>query len=81
MSTKTVPAVRLGPTCEYCKERMGWIELLRTWGCQGCGYFLDEVCAGCGALYEVPLLACPECGGTVPPSHRPTSEMPEVPAA
>ena len=38
MSTKTQ-----GPKCEDCGRRMWWGELLRTWICRNCGYFLDDV--------------------------------------
>ena len=66
----TVPKVRRCPICEYCKKRMLWFELLRTWGCRGCGYFLEHVCAHCGAIYEPPVPSCPECNGRTPDAHK-----------
>lgn len=72
-----------GPDCEGCKQQMWWHELLRTWACRQCGYFLDYVCGHCGLLYDPPVSSCPGCGGKIPPSHRLPSggrEYKEMPA-
>ena len=41
------------PKCETCERWMGWVELLRTWGCGWCGYFLDDVDPVTGEIPEV----------------------------
>lgn len=38
------------PRCQACGEIMRWGELLRTWVCRYCGYFLDDVDAQTGEI-------------------------------
>ena len=52
------------PVCEACSQPMGWLELLRTWACADCGYFLNDVCARCGQVEGG--ASCRQCGQKMP---------------